>query len=224
MRFLITTAALLALAACGTSIPDEGPNSGSGVGFGNYNNSQAQRDALLEGNDADDIAAQTRLALGADPEDLAGNSGVPIVHAGPGNPAPQLTSSPGISAENNFDAVSSRRSIQDDAARVAAQQEQYQIAAVEALPSRSGNTGPNIVEYALRTNHAPGTQLYKRGGLLSSQAKHERNCAAYSGPDLAQIDFLSKGGPERDRLQLDPDGDGFACGWDPRPFRSAAGS
>lgn len=224
MRFLITSTALLALAACGTSIPDEGPNTGSGAGFGNYNDYQAQRDAQLEGSDTDDIAAQTRLALGADPEDLAGNSGVPIVHAGPGNPAPQLTNSPGISAENNFDAVSSRRSIEDDAARVAAQQQQYQIAAVEALPSRSGSTGPNIVEYALRTKHAPGTALYKRGSLMSSQSKHERNCAAYSGPDLAQIDFLSKGGPERDRLQLDPDGDGFACSWDPRPFRSAAGS
>ena len=44
-----------------------------------------------------------------------------------------------------------------------------------------------------------------------------------SSPDQAQIDFLSKGGPERDRLSLDPDGDGYACGWDPRPFRKAVG-
>jgi hypothetical protein len=32
---------------------------------------------------------------------------------------------------------------------------------------------------------------------------------------------LSNGGPERDRLGLDPDGDGFACYWDPTPFRLA---
>jgi hypothetical protein len=32
---------------------------------------------------------------------------------------------------------------------------------------------------------------------------------------------LANGGPERDKEGLDPDGDGFACGWDPRPFRSA---
>ena len=39
--------------------------------------------------------------------------------------------------------------------------------------------------------------------------------------DLAQKAFLSRGGPERDILLLDPDGDGFACKWDPRPFRLA---
>ena len=38
-------------------------------------------------------------------------------------------------------------------------------------------------------------------------------------PDQAQQDFLAKGGPERDRMGVDPDGDGFACAWDPRPFR-----
>ena len=31
--------------------------------------------------------------------------------------------------------------------------------------------------------------------------------------------FLEAGGPKRDRKGLDPDGDGFACAWDPRPFR-----
>jgi hypothetical protein len=40
--------------------------------------------------------------------------------------------------------------------------------------------------------------------------------------DLAQEAFLSEGGPERDRLGVDPDGDGFACRWDPTPFRRAA--
>ncbi|NDH39999.1 MAG: hypothetical protein EBY45_06195 [Gammaproteobacteria bacterium] len=29
--------------------------------------------------------------------------------------------------------------------------------------------------------------------------------------------------PERDPMGLDPDGDGFACGWDPEPFRLAFG-
>ena len=43
----------------------------------------------------------------------------------------------------------------------------------------------------------------------------------YASPDKAQQDFLAKGGPDRDRLGVDPDGDGFACSWDPRPFRTA---
>lgn len=245
MRLLTTSVALLALAACGTSIPDSGSDSGSGVGFGDYSEYQANRDAQLSGgalpapnavasapldgtagatagNDVDDIAAQTRAALGTTPQDLAANSGRPTVQAGPDNPAPQITNSPGISVENSFDAVSGSRSIEDDAARVAAQRQQYEVASVQALPSRSGSEGPNIVAYALSSDHAPGTQLYRRGGF-NKQDKFERNCAGYSGPDLAQIDFLSNGGPERDRMGLDPDGDGFACSWDPRPFRKAAG-
>ena len=226
MRFLITSVALLALVACAPTIPQGSVNSGSGAGFGTYGEYQAHRDAQLAGNglpapytvtatplggagnDADDLAAQTRAALGQGAEGASGT--------------PQPDNSPGISVENNFDAVSSRRSIEDDAARVAAQQQQYEVVSVQPLPSRSSD-GPNIVAYALSTTHAPGTQMYKRGSLLNNQAKHERNCAAYSGADLAQIEFLSKGGPERDRMALDPDGDGFACGWDPRPFRRAAG-
>ncbi|MFD0857769.1 hypothetical protein [Roseovarius aquimarinus] len=245
MRIILTSAALVALAACGTSIPESGPDLGAGVGFGDYAEYQARRDAALAGNtlpapdavssepldatastgtgsEAEDIAARTRAALGTGAADLAANSGRPVIEAGPDNPAPQITESPGISVENSFDAVSSQRSIEDDAALVAAQRRQYEVASVEALPSRTGGEGPNIVAYALSTSHAPGTQLYRRAGL-NKQAKFERNCAGYSGPDLAQIDFLSKGGPERDRLGLDPDGDGYACSWDPRPFRRAAG-
>lgn len=233
MRFPMTSVALLALAACGTSIPEGGADSGAGVGFGSYSEyeqRQAAREAELTGgdlpagagsSDTDDIVAQTRAALGVGSADPAAPLGGPARQASTANPAPQVAIESGISAENNFDAVSSRRSIEDDAALVAAQRRQYQVAAVEALPGRT-ETGPNIAAYALGTRHAPGTKLYKRIGL-NKDAKFQRNCAAYSGPDLAQIAFLEKGGPERDRLGLDPDGDGFACSWDPRPFRKAAG-
>ena len=40
-------------------------------------------------------------------------------------------------------------------------------------------------------------------------------------PTPAQQAFLEAGGPERDRKGLDPDGDGYACAWDPTPFRAA---
>jgi hypothetical protein len=49
-------------------------------------------------------------------------------------------------------------------------------------------------------------------------------CDRYRSKDEAQQDFLAKGGPERDAYGLDPDGDGYACGWDPRPFRLAVGN
>ncbi|MEX1233873.1 MAG: hypothetical protein WEB56_02670 [Roseovarius sp.] len=247
MRLPFIMAALTALAACGTSIPESGPDNGAGVGFGDYSEYQARRDAELAGgaltapdpvsaspldgtggamsadsDDSDDIAAQTRAALGTGPSDLSANSDSTGDLTTPGNPSAPITNSAGISVENNFDEVSSRRTIEDDAARVAAQSQQYQLATVQALPSRTGSEGPNIVAYAISTTHAPGKQLYRRVGL-NKQSKFERNCAVYSGPDLAQIDFLARGGPERDRLGLDPDGDGFACAWDPRPFRRAAG-
>ena len=86
------------------------------------------------------------------------------------------------------------------------------------LPKRPGS-GPNIVDFALSVQHDPGTVVYPRA--VRSTARADRNCARYTSPDLAQLDFLSLGGPTRDRKGLDPDGDGYACGWDPRPFRLA---
>ena len=49
----------------------------------------------------------------------------------------------------------------------------------------------------------------------------EKACARYPSPEAAQQAFLSSGGPKRDPKNLDPDGDGFACYWDPTPFQQA---
>lgn len=133
-----------------------------------------------------------------------------------------VTTTDGISNENNFDAVGSARSIDADAQLIAQNRAQYQVVQPTALPSRSGTSEPNVVQYALSTNHAVGATLYSRSGI-NKKAKAQRACAKYGSADLAQADFLAKGGPRRDRLGLDPDGDGFACSWDPRPFRAAVG-
>ena len=125
----------------------------------------------------------------------------------------------GISDENDFSAVAARESIESDAARIAQNRAQYQVVQPGALPQRSGETGPNIVDYALATRHAPGTQMHKRSSLRANRAAAA--CVKYGSSDQAQEAFLAKGGPDRDRLGLDPDGDGFACSWDPRPFRTA---
>ncbi len=240
MRKLMASAALVALAACGNPIPESGPSTGAGVGFGDYGEYQARREAELAGNpvpapemvstttlggdtsDGAQVAAAARAALDADDqtEERAANSGERVVQASPNNAPPAVVNSVGISNENNFDAVGNQRTIQDDAARIAASRQQYQVASVQALPNRAGGQGANIVAYALKTKHPAGTQVYRRVGVNKS-GRYARNCAKYTGPDLAQIDFLEKGGPERDRLGLDPDGDGYACGWDPRPFRKA---
>lgn len=126
---------------------------------------------------------------------------------------------PGISDEQDFNAVSSRETIESDKERIAKNRAEYVVVQPKDLPQRPGDTGPNIVEFALATTHAPGVQMYKRSGLGIRSANSA--CAKYSSPDQAQQDFLAKGGPDRDRMGVDPDGDGFACAWDPRPFRTA---
>ncbi len=126
-----------------------------------------------------------------------------------------------ISDEQDFGAVSSRETIESDAERLARARSQYQVVQPTAVPQRpGGGSGPSIVEFALQTSHAPGTPVYRRSGLRLN-GDPLANCGRYASADLAQEDFLSNGGPERDRRGIDPDGDGFACGWDPRPFRAA---
>lgn len=166
---------------------------------------------------ADEIAQETAAALAA----ASQNSGVAPVQASPSNPLPSPTSNAGISDENDFLAVSSRQTIESDAERLARTRQNRTVVAPQAVPDRPADTGPNVVGYALSTGHQPGERVYSRTGI-NMAARAEKNCSKFPSPDQAQIAFLEKGGPERDRLGLDPDGDGFACSWDPRPFRRAA--
>jgi hypothetical protein len=133
-----------------------------------------------------------------------------------------VTNAAGISGENDFAAVSSQRDIRADAALIAQNRANYRLISPTDLPSRPGSSRPNIVEYALRTNNPKGASLYRRSGF-NAAAKFARACAGFASDDLAQEEFLAKGGPQKDRLGVDPDGDGFACNWDPQPFRAVRG-
>lgn len=123
----------------------------------------------------------------------------------------------GISDEQDFNAVASRETIESDAERIARNRAQYTVIQPTAVPERAANTGPNLVEYALSTTHNPGTQMYSRSSIRFTDPNVA--CARFTSSDFAQQAFLEAGGPQRDRKGLDPDGDGFACAWDPRPFR-----
>ena len=90
---------------------------------------------------------------------------------------------------------------------------------VDSVPQGAG--GPNLFEYALSTTHNVGDARHGRSHPLRWR-RWERACAQYRTQDEAQEAFLAAGGPERDPNHLDPDGDGFACWWDPAPFRQAA--
>ncbi|MCV2891549.1 hypothetical protein [Lentibacter sp. XHP0401] len=232
-RFLVISAAALALAGCAPAVPDSGaPDPGAGVGFGDYNEyqqKQAAREAQLNGTSLPAASAVSQETLGGSTNDVAAEASAVLdatrpagqaIDASPSNPAPAVINAAGISKENDFNAVDSQRTIQDDAARQAALKAQYQVVEATEVPTRAGRSGPNIVEYALSTSRPRGQGVYRRVGL-NLQAKYTRNCAKYPSPDLAQSEFLERGGPERDRLGLDPDGDGYACTWDPAPFRVA---
>ncbi len=183
--------------------------------FGGSTSSASSAAPVATGS-SDDIALEAAAALAASNQ----NSGVAPLEASPSNPAPSLINNPGISDENDFAAVSSRQSIESDAERIARIQEQRQIITPTAVPERSGSAQPNIVSYALETTHPIGTSVYTRAGF-NLRAKSERNCRAYASADQAQQAFLDSGGPRKDRKALDPDGDGYACGWNPATFRSA---
>lgn len=216
---------LVALAACETPVPD----SGAGVGFSSYAEYQAQRESQLvangegtgagtavEGLDTQAISEEASAAIDAAEADTPSETDVPE------GPAPTAVSNAmGISSENSFDAVASERSIEEDKAFVEANKQAYVTIEPTALPPRPVSDAATIVEFALSTSNSVGQPLYSRL-IPGAAARAARNCAKYPSPDKAQEDFLKNGGPERNAKGLDPDGDGFACSWDPAPFRLAA--
>ena len=131
-------------------------------------------------------------------------------------PAPN---NPGLSDEQDFGAVSDRQSIESDAERLERNRALYTLIEPTEVPLRPGTDIPNIVAYAIKTSNPIGQPLYLRP--FKSQNRSLWNCAKYVSDAAAQEAFLKAGGPERDRYGLDPDGDGFACRWDPTPFRAA---
>ncbi len=247
-RFLpgpVAGAGLLAIVLAGCT-PTTSDTRGSGVGFQDYNSyvrgarpapavTAAPSPVLPPGGGFDPSAAAAAIdrAEGRTPAAAAAPAPLPPLADSSNRPrggAPAgireesgevaaIAGNVGISDEQDFNAVAARETIESDAERIARNRAEYVVVQPRDLPQRPGDTGPNIVEFALATTHAPGVQMYRRSGMGLRDTN--ASCGKYASPDQAQQDFLAKGGPERDRLNLDPDGDGFACSWDPRPFRNA---
>ncbi len=234
--FAVSLVALV-LAGCTTTPATRS----TGVGFNDYQDYESQRlarEAELRGQRV--RGPQTVLPLPA-PGSPAGGAAIPssdlaaagigvsggadrdALGAGRGRSTVQgdvAIASTGISDEQDFGAVSNRETIESDADRLARQAAAYRVIQPTAVPERRGSAGPNIVEFAVSTSHAKGQAVYSRSAL-SGERKQQRACAEYLSADQAQRAFLAAGGPERDRLGVDPDGDGFACAWDPAPYRRA---
>lgn len=208
MRVTIAVLAVLIVAGCDTPVPD------SGAGFQSYPDYMRQQQA--GGAAAIGVAPVSSQPLGAS---QPANRPRADTIAGIARQTGELIHQPGISDEQDFDAVASRESIESDRERLEQNRAQYVVIQPGELPQRTGPAGPNIVEFALNTRHNPGTAMYRRSAIRFTNP--QRACAAFTTADLAQEAFLAAGGPERDPKGLDPDGDGFACYWDPRPFRQA---
>ena len=86
-------------------------------------------------------------------------------------------------------------------------------------PSYSTDT-INIATFARSTNNKKGESVYARRSFQTFD--HWTECAFFNTNENAQRFFLRNGGPTLDLKNLDPDGDGFACAWDPVIYRQLA--
>ncbi|MCX8508604.1 MAG: hypothetical protein ORN49_06975, partial [Rhodobacteraceae bacterium] len=118
--------------------------------------------------------------------------------------------------------VSSRETIESDKARIEANKAKYQQIAPTALPPRTAGSVSPVVSYVLGATNRLGEPIYERRAYRAGVS--EKACLNYATGEAAQEAFLNAGGPSRDRKKLDPDGDGYACDFDPTPFQQGAGN
>ena len=235
MKRILPLIAVLGLAACSPQVPD----SGTGVGFENYDvylaKQQARNQALQTGQPAIvqpssvpnlSVTPATVPAVPQTPEQQTASAAVaaiggtqPVVQTQVASAPAQAADNPDLSDEQDFQAVSSRQTIQSDAERRASQSAQYEVVAPTAVPSRPRKGAQTPIEFAVSTSHPIGQKVYRRSPF--SADKSARACARFTSGEAAQDAFMKAEGPKRDKLGLDPDGDGYACNWDPSVYRVA---
>ena len=125
---------------------------------------------------------------------------------------------PTISDEQNFEAVSERETIESDAERRKQQSAKYVLVKPVAIPERPKMRYLTPVQFAVKTTHPVGKRRYNR--LTVNMGNVTKPCLRYQSEELAQFAFLRSGGPNIDSRGVDPDGDGYACGWDPSVYRN----
>ena len=221
----------LTLAACEPSVP----NSAAGVGFGDYQSYMKEREAALQGapvsattlppaghstapyaNTAayghsatlDAAAAKTTQGtIGADA--IAALRATAPSSPGPAPVNPATGEYVGVNGQPRAPGLPMDAMSHYDGTR----------AAPVTDMTAAGAAGPNLAAYALSATNTLGQKVYERNGFKMTST--EKACGKFVSTDLAQRAFLEKGGPVKDPGNLDPDGDGFACAWDPRPFQAA---
>ena len=74
----------------------------------------------------------------------------------------------------------------------------------------------NLAVFARSASNEVGEKIYYRNFLSTDD---NSSCKKFSNKNAAQIFFLENGGPKNDYHNIDVDGDGFACKWDPSIYR-----
>ena len=74
----------------------------------------------------------------------------------------------------------------------------------------------NLAVFARSVSNNVGEKVYYRNFL---GIENSSGCKKFSDKNAAQIFFLKNGGPKNDFHNIDVDGDGFACKWDPEIYR-----
>ena len=74
----------------------------------------------------------------------------------------------------------------------------------------------NLAVFARSVSNKLGEKIYFRSFVVSDAGS---GCKKFSDQNAAQIFFLENGGPKIDFHNIDVDGDGFACKWDPAIYR-----
>ena len=74
----------------------------------------------------------------------------------------------------------------------------------------------NLAVFARSVSNKLGEKIYYRNFIVSDAGS---GCKKFSDQNAAQIFFLENGGPKIDFHNIDVDGDGFACKWDPAIYR-----
>jgi len=116
-----------------------------------------------------------------------------------------------VSDSDDFEAVQQVETVRSEAERVAELGKTYRTFDPEALPQRDGSV--DLDDFAKdNQTRVVGKKRYRRDGDRYTNDF----CKNYLDVALAQVSFLAQGGPRKDPLLLDRDGDGFACSWTPR--------
>ena len=74
----------------------------------------------------------------------------------------------------------------------------------------------NLAVFARNVSNKLGEKIYFRN-FLGTEVNS--GCKKFLNKNAAQIFFLKNGGPKNDYHNIDTDGDGFACKWDPEIYR-----